>query len=159
MAVTSIRGVQINYEMLGSSGPWVSLTPGGRAGLEGVRVLGERLADAGFRVLLHDRRNCGASDVVIAGEESEQEIWADDLNELLGQLDARPAIVGGGSAGCRLSLLLAIRHPDAVRGLVLWWVTGGRIAAERLGHNYYTQFIELGEGRRDGCRLRERLLR
>jgi pimeloyl-ACP methyl ester carboxylesterase len=145
MPLTTIRGVHINYEVLGSSGPWVVLTPGGRSELAGVRVLGERLAAAGHRVLLHDRRNCGASDVVIGGEASEQEIWADDLYELMGQLGARPAYVGGNSAGCRLSLLLALRHRDAVRGLLLWQVTGGQYAADSLGYNYYTQFIEAAE--------------
>ena len=47
-----------------------------------------------------------------------------------------------------MSLLLALRHPDAVKGLLLWHVTGGAVAAERLGYNYYEQFIEDAE--RDG---------
>ena len=145
MPVATVRGANINYETLGDTGPWVALTPGGRGDLEAVRILGTRIADAGHRVLLHDRRNCGASDVVIDGDDSEQEIWADDLHDLLGQVGALPAFVGGGSAGCRVSLLLAIRHPEAVRGLLLYWVTGGAVAAERLGDNYYTQFIELAE--------------
>jgi pimeloyl-ACP methyl ester carboxylesterase len=143
MATATINGATINYEMLGGSGPWVALMPGGRSGIEAVHPLGEQLAAAGYRVLLHDRRNCGASDVVIAGEDSEQEIWADDLHELLRQLGATPAYVGGGSAGCRVALLLAIRHPEDVSGLLLWWVTGGQVAADRLSQQYYTQFIEL----------------
>src|SRR5262249_28248930 len=125
MAFTKIRGANIHYEVLGERGPWVALSPGGRRGLDGVQSLGERIAAAGYRVLLHDRRNCGESDVVIDGEDAEFEIWADDLYELLGQHDARPAFAGGSSSGCRLALLLALRHPDAVRGLLLWRVTGG----------------------------------
>ena len=103
-----------------------------------------------YRVIIYDRRNCGASDVVIGGDLSEQEIWADDLNELLSRIDASPAYVGGGSAGCRVALLLALRHPEAVKGLLLWHVTGGAVAAERLGYNYYEQFIEAAE--RDGMK-------
>ena len=53
------------------------------------------MANAGFRVLIHDRRNCGASDVSIDGDESEYDLWADDLHALLAQLGALPAIVGG----------------------------------------------------------------
>jgi pimeloyl-ACP methyl ester carboxylesterase len=106
-----------------------------------VASLAGRLAAAGSRVLIHDRRNCGSSDLVIHGDDSEYEIWADDLYELLSQLDALPAFVGGSSSGCRLSLLLALRHPEAVCGLLLWRVTGGRFAAERLAENYYGQFI------------------
>src|SRR5262245_59485488 len=95
MPIANIRGVHINYRVLGQQGPWVALSPGGRRDLGGVLPLAEQVAAAGYRVLLHDRRNCGASDVVIAGDESEYEIWADDLYELLSQLNASPACVGG----------------------------------------------------------------
>ena len=142
MPIASVRGVNINYQILGDRGPWVALSPGGRRDLGGVLPLAELVAKAGYRVLIHDRRNCGASDVVIEGEESEYEIWADDLHELLGKLGALPAFVGGSSSGCRLSLLFALRYPEAVRALLLWRVTGGPFAAQRLAHNYYGQFIE-----------------
>jgi pimeloyl-ACP methyl ester carboxylesterase len=56
-----------------------------------------------------------------------------------------PAYIGGSSAGCRLSLLFALRHPEAVRALLLWRVTGGPFAAQRLAHNYYGQFIEAAQ--------------
>ena len=137
-----IRGAHINYEVLGTKGPWVALSPGGRRPLEGVKHLAERVAAAGYRVLIHDRRNCGASDLVLEGNESEYEIWAEDLHALLQQLNATPAFVGGGSSGCRMSMLLALRHPQAVRGLLLWRVTGGEFAARRLANQYYFQYIE-----------------
>jgi pimeloyl-ACP methyl ester carboxylesterase len=143
MPVATVRGVHLNYLVLGEAGPWVALNPGGRRDISGVHVLGEELAARGYRVLLHDRRNCGLSDVVIEGQESEYEIWADDLRELLTQLGAVPAIVGGSSSGCRTSLLLALRHPEAVRALLLWRVTGGEFAAKRLAENYYGQYITL----------------
>ncbi|XOV88463.1 MAG: alpha/beta fold hydrolase [Pseudomonadota bacterium] len=136
-------GCRIHYEVVGDEGPWIVLTPGGRGSLEDVRYLALACADKGYRVLLHDRRNCGKSDVYVAGGLSEQEIWADDVHALLTELEALPVIAGGGSAGCRLSLLLAIRYPGAVAGLLLWWVTGGRHAAEYLGEQYYGQFIDM----------------
>ncbi len=141
MPVANVRGVSINYKVVGQHGPWVALSPGARRGLDRVESLAGLLADAGHRVLIHDRRNCGSSDVVIDGEDSEYEIWADDLHELLSQLDALPAVIGGSSSGCRLSLLFALRHPAAVRGLLLWRVTGGRFAAEHLAQRYYGQHI------------------
>ena len=143
MPVATVRGAAINYQIVGKTGPWVSLSPGGRRPLDAVRSLGERVAKEGYRVLLHDRRNCGASDVVLEGEESEYDIWADDLHALLGQLGASPAHIGGASSGCRMSILFALRHPQAVRSLLLWRVTGGRIAAEHLARQYYTDFIEI----------------
>ena len=148
MPIATVRGLAINYEVLGERGPWVALQPGGRRGLDGVKPLAQKLAEAGNRVLVYDRCNCGASGISFDGGNSENEVWAADLHELLLQLDARPAFIGGSSSGCRLALLAALRHPDDVRGLLLWRVTGGAFAAGRLVQNYYTQFIEAAE--RDG---------
>jgi pimeloyl-ACP methyl ester carboxylesterase len=144
MPTATVRNAVINYEVIGTRGPWVALSPGGRLDLRHVSIDGPArgLANAGYRVLLHDRRNCGASDVVLDGQEPEFQIWADDLHALLGQLDALPAVVGGLSAGCRMSLVYALRYPSAVGALLLWRVTGGAFAAQRLAHNYYTQYID-----------------
>lgn len=142
MPIVSIRGVDINYRVLGEHGPWVALQPGGRRGLMGVASLAGKIAEAGHRVLIYDRRNCGASGVSFEGD-AENEVWAEDLHELLSRLDAAPAFIGGSSSGCRLALLLALRHPAAVRGLLLWRVTGGGFAAQRLVEQYYGQFIAM----------------
>jgi pimeloyl-ACP methyl ester carboxylesterase len=141
MPLAIVRGVNINYKVLGDRGPWAAFSPGGRRDISAIEPLARRLADAGYRVVIFDRRNCGASDVVIDGNDSEYEIWADDLYELLSQLDALPAFVGGSSSGCRTSLLFALRHPGGVRGLMLWRVTGGRSACERLAEEYYGQYM------------------
>ena len=61
MPTAIVRNAKINYEVVGDGGPWVALSPGGRRGYDAVQYLAERIAGAGFRVLLHDRRNCGAS--------------------------------------------------------------------------------------------------
>jgi pimeloyl-ACP methyl ester carboxylesterase len=145
MPVAAVRGVDISYEVLGEGGPWVALQPGGRRDLTSVKPLGQKIAEAGNRVLVYDRRNCGASSVSFDDGSSENEIWADDLRSLLSELDALPAFIGGSSSGCRLALLVALHHPADVRGLLLWRVTGGAYAAERLAQNYYTQFIEAAE--------------
>ncbi|HWP60016.1 MAG TPA: alpha/beta hydrolase [Candidatus Acidoferrales bacterium] len=147
MPFTKVRGVNIHYKVIGDHGPWVALSPGGRRDLGGVEPLAARVAAAGYRVLVHDRRNCGLSDIVIEGDDSEYEIWADDLCELLAQLGGLPAFVGGSSSGCRTSLLFALRHRAAVRGLLLWRVTGGRFAAERLAEQYYGQYIRAARAR------------
>ena len=141
MPIAKVRGVNMNYKILGNSGPWVALSPGGRRDISGIELLAGSVAEKGYRVVIFDRRNTGASDVVIDGNESEYEIWADDIHELLNQLGALPAIVGGSSSGCRTALLFALRHPESVRALLLWRVTGGRFACERLAEEYYGQFI------------------
>jgi 2-succinyl-6-hydroxy-2,4-cyclohexadiene-1-carboxylate synthase len=44
---------------------------------------------------------------------------ADDLADLLASLEGIPAVVLGYSMGARLAILLALRHPRVVRGLIL----------------------------------------
>ena len=144
MPVAKIRGLDINYEVLGDRGPWVALQPGGRRAGSSLRPLAAKIAEAGHRVLIYDRRNCGASSIAIDGD-SENEEWAEDLHELLMQLDALPAYIGGSSSGCRLALILALRRPDDVRGLLLWRVTGGEHAAVHLANQYYTSHIEAAQ--------------
>jgi pimeloyl-ACP methyl ester carboxylesterase len=138
-----VRGIHINYEVIGNSGPWIALTPGSRRSYGELVELSKAIASSGYRVLLHDRRNCGASDVAFDGSASEHEVWADDLQALGHQLGALPIYVGGSSAGARLAILFAIRHPQALRGLLLWRVTGGQEAVDRLAENYYGQFIKI----------------
>lgn len=141
MPVANVRGVALNYEILGEIGPFVALQPGGRRAGSSLRSLAQKIAEAGYRVVIYDRRNTGASSIAIDGESENQE-WADDLHELLREIEVRPAFVGGSSSGCRLALLLALQHPQAVRGLLLWRVTGGAHAAEHLTNQYYTSHIE-----------------
>src|ERR1700730_421406 len=115
MPQATIRGVEINYEVLGERGAWVAAQPGGRRGLEGVKPLGQKLAEAGHRGLVYDRPNCGASGISFDGGTSKNEVWAEDLHALPLELDAAPAFIGGSSSGCRLALLAALRHPADAR--------------------------------------------
>lgn len=145
MPLASVRGVVLNYEQIGDQGEWVTLSPGGRRSFEELVPLAKLVAAAGFRVLVHDRRNCGASDVLIDGDEPEYQIWADDLYALMRQLDALPAWIGGSSSGARLALAFAMRYPETVRGLLLWRVTGGSFAVNRLARQYYGDYIEAAQ--------------
>lgn len=138
-----VRGVCINYEIIGNRGPFVALAPGSRRPYSELVHLSKAIAAKGYRLLLHDRRNCGASDVAFDGSGSEHEVWADDLYALGKQLDTLPMYVGGSSAGARLAILYAIRHPDGLRGLLLWRLTGGQEAVDRLSESYYGQYIQL----------------
>ncbi len=143
MPYACVRGLELNYRIVGDSGDWIALSPGSRHPYADFEPLAERIAKAGFRVLLHDRRNCGASDIGFDGEGSENEIWADDLHALLKQLGALPAVIGGSSAGCRLSIIFALRHRADARALLLWRITGGAFAAKELAESYYGQYIAL----------------
>src|SRR5580692_8686860 len=145
MPEARVRGVTLTYEVIGDRGDVIALTPGSRRSYAELIPIGKLLAAQGYRVLLHDRRNCGRSEVGIEAQGSEHEIWADDLNELCRQVGAVPVYAGGASAGARLALLFALRHPSTVKGLLLWRVTGGQHAAQKLAHQYYGSFAEMAK--------------
>lgn len=157
MPIATIKNVRIHYEVIGQQGPWVTLITGGRRGFQEFVGFANKIAANGFQVLLHDRRNTGASDIYIGGEEGEEEIWADDLALLLHHLDIKKAFIGGTSSGARLSLLFYKRHPQMVLGLLLMRITGGEFAAGRLPENYYGQFIRAAQqgGMKAVCQLEQ----
>jgi pimeloyl-ACP methyl ester carboxylesterase len=145
MPVAKVRGVNINYQVVGNHGPWVALITGGRRAYNEFLPLARKIAAGGFRVLLHDRRNTGASDILFESDEVEEATWADDLAVLLARHNAAPAFIGGSSAGARTAILFALRHPAAVHALLLLRVTGGAFATGRLPENYYDQYIRAAE--------------
>ncbi len=105
------------------------MTTGGRRGHDEFVPLAEKIARYGYRVMLHDRRNTGASDILIEGDEGEEVIWTRDMHALMSEQNALPAFFSGSSAGARTSMLFYLRYPQAVRGLMLLRVTGGAFAA------------------------------
>lgn len=143
MAVANVRGVDLFYRIIGDSGPWMALITGGRRSHEEFVPLSEKIAARGFRVLLHDRRNTGASDILIEGDEPEESLWIDDLHALMTQLGALPAFISGSSAGARMAMRFYLRYRCDVKALLLMRVTGGAFAAGRLPEMYYEQFIRL----------------
>ena len=137
MPTVTVDGIGLAYEIIGNGPRTAVITPGGRFSKDtpGVRALSDRLAEKGLRVLIWDRPNCGESDLCFAGE-SESLMHADALAGLLRTLDAAPALVVGGSAGSRVSLLTAIRHPDVVERLFLLWISGGAVGLASLAYYY-----------------------
>jgi pimeloyl-ACP methyl ester carboxylesterase len=145
MPYAKVRGVNIFYQVIGDHGPWAALITGGRRGHDEFIPLAQKLAKGGYRVVLHDRRNTGRSDVLIEGDVAEEIMWLDDLHELLTQLGAVPTIIGGSSAGARTAMRYYTRFPNDTRALLLMRVTGGSFAANRLPENYYGQFIKAAQ--------------
>ena len=74
MTEALVRGVRLNYETIGSNGPWIALTPGSRRPYDELINISKAIARSSYRVLLHDRRNCGASELAFDGSASEHEI-------------------------------------------------------------------------------------
>jgi hypothetical protein len=47
MPFAKVRGVNINYKVIGSHGPWVALSPGGRRDISGIELLAGKVAETG----------------------------------------------------------------------------------------------------------------
>ncbi len=137
MPRASVDGMELAYQIIGDGRRTAVITPGGRFSKDtpGVKALSERLAEKGLRVLIWDRPNCGESDLSFQGE-SESSMHADALAGLLRALDLAPALLVGGSAGSRVSLLTAIRNPDVVERLFLLWISGGAVGLASLAFYY-----------------------
>jgi 2-hydroxy-6-oxonona-2,4-dienedioate hydrolase len=137
-----INGGNVVYEILGSEGDFIALTPGGRFSkdIPGLRPLAEALVAGGYRVLLWDRPNCGASDVQFYGY-SESHMRAETLMQLITKLDIGPCIIAGGSGGARDSILTTILYPELVTKLAVWNIVGGVYGSFVLGGHYIVPSI------------------
>lgn len=138
MSRIKLAGLEIEYDLLGPAGAQaIALTPGGRFAKDtpGLHELAECLVTAGYRVLLWDRPNCGASDISFQAED-ESSLHADTLASLIRDLGLGRTVLAGGSAGSRVSLMTAARHPQAVSRLILWWISGGPIGLMTLAGYY-----------------------
>ena len=61
MPIANVRGVAINYKVIGDHGPWMALSPGGRRDISGIELQASKVAATGHRVVIFDRRNCGGA--------------------------------------------------------------------------------------------------
>jgi len=140
--VIEINGGNVVYEILGKTGDFIALTPGGRFSkdIPGLRPLAQALAKGGYRVLLWDRPNCGKSDVQFYGQ-SESHMRAETLYTLISKLGIGPCIIAGGSGGARDSMLTAMLYPEIVTKLVVWNIVGGVYGSFVLGSYYIVPSI------------------
>src|SRR5262249_18825378 len=140
--IIEINGGNVVYEILGKTGDFIVLTPGGRFSKDvpGLRPLAEALVKGSYRVLLWDRPNCGKSDVQFYGQ-SESHMRAETLHKLIIALDIGPCIIAGGSGGARDSMVITMLYPEIVKKLVVWNIVGGVYGTFVLGAHYVTPNI------------------
>ncbi len=135
--------LSVGYEIFGEGRPWILTAGGGHFSRQypGVRELAGALAALGNQVIIWDKVNTGETDLCIAGS-SVANVQADFCAGLLRTLGVAPAFVIGGSAGSRVSMLTAVRHREVVRGLGLWWLTGGTFGRVAIAYNQYGPAVE-----------------
>lgn len=117
---THVEGYRVHYYTMGpESGPPVVLIHGLGARAEDWANLAPYFARAGFRVFLPDLPGYGQSDRPANFSYS----IADEANVVVGFLDAlhlKEADLGGWSMGGWIVQLVAAKHPDRVRRLILF---------------------------------------
>ncbi|MGH7827064.1 MAG: alpha/beta fold hydrolase [Candidatus Binatia bacterium] len=131
MALATIDGLEVHYEIYGSGSPIMMFAPGGfdatmdkwrvASAWTGMNAL-EALAKE-HTLVLYDRRESGKS-----GGRVERLGWATYTRQakaLLDHLDISSAYVMGGCMGCSVALAFGVHYPEATRALLLHWPVGG----------------------------------
>ncbi len=131
MPIALIDGIATRYDVVGQGPPLLMYSPGGfdatieKWSTQGIyaqcRLL-EHLSKS-FRCIVFDRRESGQS-----GGRVERVAWADYVAQgrgLLDHLGIEKAHLMGGCMGCCPVIAFAVRHPDRVISLVLFWPVGG----------------------------------
>jgi pimeloyl-ACP methyl ester carboxylesterase len=138
MAKITIDGHTLAYEVIGSGDQTIAITCGGRFSKDapGLRELAQKLAERGYKVLIWDRFNCGESDFRFDSD-SESILNTDALASLLRALDFGPTLLMGGSAGARISIMMAVRYPELVAGVLAMTISGGELGLGVLAVHYH----------------------
>lgn len=100
------------------NGPAIVLLPSVGRGAEDFDVLGEMLAQAGFRSLAIQPRGMGASDGPLDNAPG-MEDFADDVATVILNENAGPLVVAGHAFGSFVARLVGARHPALTRGVAI----------------------------------------
>jgi pimeloyl-ACP methyl ester carboxylesterase len=150
MPFATIDGIRTNYEVRGDGPPLLMYSPGGfdasmdkwsNLGIYAKIKLMEHLPKK-YTCIIFDRRETGLS-----GGRVERITWEHYVNQgkgLLDHLGYRQAHLLGGCMGVCPVTAFAVRHPERVLSLVLFWPVGG--AAFRIrAHGRFASHLGLVE--------------
>jgi len=115
MPTATINGVQLHWELTGSSGQQLVLVHGSWGDHHNWDLVAPGLA-AAFRVLTFDRRGHSQSERLVGQGSVEDDV--SDLEGLIENLGLAPAHIIGNSFGGSIVLRLAARRPELFRTLV-----------------------------------------
>lgn len=115
----SWNGRRLAYETHGKGDRIVVLLHGLLMDARLNRPLARELARLGYRVVLLDLLGHGVSDKPIHAAEYRFDVYAEQVIGLLDHLRVEQAVLGGVSLGANVSLHVAARYPERVRGLVI----------------------------------------
>jgi proline iminopeptidase len=130
MPEVSINGTTLWYDVEGEGPPCLVVHGGLGVDHALYRATLGRLTER-LRVVWYDQRGNGVSARPDLGTITMEQL-ADDASGLLDALDLGPAVVLGHSYGAFVAQELALRHPEAVRALVLAAAGPGQLGANEV---------------------------
>ncbi|HXF52895.1 MAG TPA: alpha/beta hydrolase [Hyphomicrobiaceae bacterium] len=131
MATAIIDGIITRYEVVGSGPPLLMYAPGGfDATIEKwssqsiyAKIKPLEHLSRHYTCIAFDRRECGQS-----GGRVERVSWAHYVAQgkgLLDHLGIKRAHLMGGCMGCSPVAAFAVKHPEMVESMILFWPVGG----------------------------------
>jgi len=147
MPIATIDGIKTSYDVIGDGPPVLMYSPGGfDASLDKWSTLGvyarikllEHLPQQ-FTCIVFDRRETGQS-----GGRIESIAWGDYVAQgkgLLDHLGIDAAHLLGGCMGCCPVTAFAVKYPQRVLSMVLYWPVGGARFRIR-GHNRFKEHLQ-----------------
>ncbi len=113
----TVNGTTLAYREQGKGEPVVFV----HGGLSDLRAWEQQLPAIGrsYRAIAYSRRFARPNEDTDPEADDLMSLGAEDLAAFLREIDAAPAHLVGNSGGALISLLVAVRHPDLVRTLVL----------------------------------------
>ena len=138
----AVNGAELYHEVR-CEGPSVLLIMGMTGDAGHFETLAGLLADE-FTVVSYDRRGNGRSPRPAGWATTSLAEQADDAAALLAALSLSPAAVYGSSAGANFALRLVLRHPEAVRGVVLHETVLVRLFDDPEARGSVTALVEEG---------------
>ncbi len=113
----TVNGTTLAYREQGEGEPVVFV----HGGLSDLRTWEQQLPAVGrsCRAITYSRRFARPNEDIDPEADDLMSLGAEDLAAFLREIDVAPAHLVGNSGGALISLLVAVRHPDLVRTLVL----------------------------------------
>jgi pimeloyl-ACP methyl ester carboxylesterase len=113
----AVRGGTLYYRTQGS-GPPLVLIGGGPSNADTLAALAAQLA-AAHTVITYDRRGYSRSPLAEPSQPATIAVHADDVRNIIEDLDAGPASVFATSVGALIGLELVASHPDTVARVIV----------------------------------------